>query len=515
MLDKPKPSTGSTFAQLAEFAASFRDDPYGFVMAMYPWGEALLADGSVNPLRYKTGPEDWQKDILVKLGNHIKLNDQLIAMGFSPWIWRSAIASGHGVGKSALVAWLNHFFMGTRAQTRGVTTANTQKQLEDKTWPELAKWHKLFLLKGWFEWSATAYTFKLAPEEERKNYRISALTVAEDNTEAFAGMHNETGTVVMIFDEASGINSKIWEVAQGALTDGEGFFFAFGNPTQPDGEFADCFDKNKLLYTTGHVDSRTVSFTNKNALDDIINLFGEDSDAARVRVYGRFPRQAYNGFISPETILEAQQRELYHDPGAPIIMSVDVARFGPDKSVIRVRQGRDARSYKPKRFQGIPTTKLAEHIATEYRQIRPDALVVESTGPGGPVIDMLRNTYHIKVVEVHPGAPSGLPEHYYRKRDELWAKGRDWLVENGCIDPDDKDLAEELRSIQYTLDRFEQKTKMEAKEELKLRIGRSPDDADTLMLSFAVNPLRRDANLDLRSQRNQAVTEYDVMAYGT
>jgi len=326
-----------TEAQLAELAARFYSDPYGWVMAFYPWGEEKLPDGSPNPLRHKSGPEPWQKRLLIKVGEHIREGSDLKSLGLDWPVWRSARASGHGIGKSAVVAWLIQFFMTTRRDTRGVVTANTQRQLEDKTWPELAKWHNMLLNKHWFEWSATAYTFILYPEERRKNYRVIAATVSEENTEAFAGLHNEGNTVFVIFDEASGIPAKIWEVAQGALTDGEGFFFCFGNPTRPDGAFADCFDKHADMYDLEHIDSREVSHTNKSHIMDMIRLYGDDSDEVKVRVKGQFPNQAFNGFIGFDTVREAIDRELVYDPGAALIMAVDVARFGDDEIVFGYR----------------------------------------------------------------------------------------------------------------------------------------------------------------------------------
>ncbi|MFN3612781.1 MAG: terminase, partial [Tepidimonas sp.] len=242
--------------------------------------------------------EDWQAKILRDMGEHIRENATLSGIGLDMDVWRSATTSGHGVGKSALVAWIIYFLMSTRRDTRGVVTANTQNQLEGKTWPELAKWHNLAINKHWFTWTATQFYFSQYDEDRRKNYMVEALTVSEQKTEAFAGLHNEGKTVFAVFDEASGIFPKIWEVVDGALTDGDAFFFAFGNPTRPDGEFADCFDKHKHMYHLYEVDSRSVSHTNKKALQDIIEKYGADSDEARIRVYGKFPRMSYNGFIS-------------------------------------------------------------------------------------------------------------------------------------------------------------------------------------------------------------------------
>jgi hypothetical protein len=505
-------------AELAEFIASFYDDPYGFVMAAYPWGEKFLADGvTLNPLRNKKGPEAWQRDILVAIGQHIKDNAFRAANMMDLEVWRSAVASGHGVGKSALVAWLIHFFMATRADTRGVVTANTANQLETKTWPELAKWHGLFICKSWFKWTATSYSFAKYDEDKVKNYMVNAATVSEHNTEAFQGLHNEGRTVFVIFDEASGIFPKLWEVVDGAFTDGEAFFLAFGNPTQPDGAFADCFGKHAHMYWTKHVNSMSVSHTNKSALNDILRKYGKDSDEAKVRVYGQFPEQSFNGFISPEAVDFAVRRDLTYDPSAALIMAVDVARFGPDSTFIRWRQGRDARTRPPIVIRGrVDTEAVADRVAKLADIHKPDGIVIESVGPGAGVIDKLKRRGY-PVYEVHPGAPSRKPKHYANLRSELWAVCRDWIIDEGCL-PEDAELREQLTTIRYTLDKEEQRYKLESKEDMRDRTNLpSPDNADSLVLTFGVRIAHRDPN---RARRNTPYAEqnanrgdYDPLSY--
>lgn len=419
---------------------------------------------------------------------------------------------------SAVVSWLIQFFMSTRRDCRVQVTANTAHQLETKTWPELAKWHKLLINKHWFTWTSTSYYFKPYPEEQRKTYMANAITVSEENTEAFAGLHNAASTNVNIFDEASGIFDKLFEVAEGALTDGEGFFLIFGNPTKPTGRFAEIFDEDNevhKMWNTETIDSRSVPQTNKQQLYDIIRMYGADSDEARVRVYGRFPRQAFNGFISKDVIDAAISRELWYDSGAPIIMGVDVARHGRAASVIRIRRGRDARSIPPITLHGKDNVQVAEICMREADKHRPDAIAIEGTGPGGGVIDIMKDRKY-RVIEIHPGALASDRMHYDRQRDEMWGKCRDWLIEEGCI-PEEPRLIEQLSKMQYSLDRHEQRYVIEKKDEYMERTGlQSPDEADSLILTFGVRIARRDRNLDLRINgggRSEAITEYDVLAF--
>jgi hypothetical protein len=508
--DKP---SADIEASLAEFIAGFYDDPYGFVMAVFPWGEPTLADGAPNPLAEKDGPEDWQRDELIALGEHIKLNVMRRDLGLDMVVYKLAIASGHGIGKSAFVAWIIHFLMSTRVDTRMAVTASTQFQLEDKTWPELSKWKQLAINGHWFLWTATTYSFAAYSEDRRKNYRATAATVSETNTEAFQGLHNEGKTVAVVFDEASGVLPKIWEVSMGALTDGEAFFLAFSNPTQPDGEFFDCFNDHKDMYRTQHIDSRSVRFTNKTALQDIIDRYGEDSDEARVRVYGQFPRTSFEAFIPAEAIDLAQSREdALAQSGAALIMGVDGSRSpGGDRFKIRYRQGRDARTIPGLDFPGMNSIEAYKIVSEEANRTKPDAIIVEGTGPTTGLIDLLKH-WGYPVIEVYPGATPAVPLHkkFQNNRAYWYHELREWLWEEGVLPNPAKELTDQMKALRYGYQPQTQKLIMESKKEMSARGLPSPDDVDSLMLTFAVKVARRDRNR-LHSAKRLAKVQEDVL----
>ena len=469
---------------LAEQMGTFFNDPYGFVMFSFPWGQ------KGTPLQNHTGPETWQAKVLQDLGEHISGNmvrkDNQIDL--EPWM--SATASGHGVGKSSLVAWIILFIMATRVDARGVVTANTESQLEKKTWPELSKWHDLFIAKHWFHWTSTQFYYKLYPENKRKNYCIDAVPWSEERSEGFAGLHNETSAVLVIMDEASAIPSKIWEVAEGAMTDGEPFWFTFGNPTRPDGMFFDCFHKLRAFWRKFHVDSRSVKLTNKSVLQRILDKYGEDSDEARVRVKGLFPKGDVDGYISPEDVADARERQLFPDPNAPLIMAVDVARFGDDNSVIRFRQGNDARSIPPRRYSKLTTEQLAAHCADAIDMYDPDAVVVEGSGVGGGLVDALR-ALRYKIIEINPGRVANNQTDYQNIRAEMYGLLREWLRKNGCI-AEEPELESDLTKMRFTYD-AKNRLLLESKKDMKNRGLASPDDGDSLGLTFTVKVARRDA----------------------
>ena len=476
-----------THRRLAENIARFRYDPLGFVMFNFPWGQPGT------PLANKTGPEPWQRELLEALGRHMLENQHCRDIGIDMTVWRSAIASGHGIGKSSMVAWIIILLMSTRANCRGVVTANTASQLETKTWPELAKWHAMSLTKPWFTWTASSYYFSQYPEDQRKNYMVSAVTVSEQNTEAFAGLHNENSAVFIIKDEASGIAEKIYEVADGAMTDGEPFSFDFGNPTQPSGPFFDAFTKHAEIYSyLRHVDSREVSFTNKSAIADIIKKYGEDSDQVKYRVKGQFPSRAFDGFISPEMVRISQQRAMFGDTGAALVLGIDVARFGDDDTVFCFRRGRDARSIPMHSFNGLSTTQVTDRAIELIQKYRPDAVMIEGTGPGQGVIDQIR-ARNYRVLEVHPGSAADNFQIYANKRAEWWARMRKWLDDVGCIS-EDRELEEQLTSILYKIHEQSKKMQMESKRDMAARGLKSPDKADALCITFATTVARNDRN---------------------
>lgn len=498
--------SNKTERELAEFVSQFAFDPYGFVLAVFPWG----VKGSA--LEHKKGPEPWQRELLEDLGAHMRENKDRKDIDLDYLCFRSVVASGHGIGKSAIVAWLIYFIMSTRPDARGVVTANTGNQLETKTWPELAKWHAMAINRHWFTWTAQTFYFSAYPPDRQKNYMVQATTVSAENTEAFAGLHNEGSAVFVIFDEASGIDPKVWEVADGALTDGEPFFFAFGNPTRPDGAFHDCFEKHRGMYRVRHIDSRQVSHTNKTVIADIIKKYGEDSDEAKVRVYGQFPSKSYDGFLSLPVVHEATQRELHYDAGAPLILGVDVARYGDDETVLYPRQGRDARSGGMLTFKSKSSHEIAEIVAKWALKFKPDGICIESVGPGVGVIDTLR-AWKFKVIDVHPGAPSANPS-FANVRMEMWDDLLEWFtLTGGCI-MEDVELTKQLTSIRYLITP-NGKQQMEAKKDMKERGVGSPDRADALALTFRGKHIaRRDQAARKAAVNNSAESmDYDPLTY--
>lgn len=464
-------------ADLIELIASTSKDPLLFVKRAFPWKEP-------GELAEHEGPDVWQTEILTNI------RDGLLDINKAIQI---AVASGHGPGKSALVSWVILWALSTHEDTRGVVTANTETQLRTKTWAELARWHRLFIARHWFSFTATSI-YSVDPAHE-KTWRIDAIAWSERNTEAFAGLHNQGKRIVVLFDEASAIPDIIWETTEGALTDRETeiIWGCFGNPTRNTGRFRECFGRFRHRWITKQVDSRTARLTNKAQIAQWIKDYGEDSDFVRVRVRGVFPRAGSMQFISSEVAEGAasEEREAAHHISDPRVMGVDVARFGDDQTVICIRIGRDARSIPAIKLRGADTMHVAARIVEEAQRHRVDAIFVDGGGVGGGVVDRLRYLRQ-PVFEVQfggkPDRSSSTQEGatvYFNKRAEIWGTMRDWLA-GGTI-PDDPELIADLTGVEYgyTLKDGKDAIQLERKADMKKRGLASPDNGDALALTFS------------------------------
>lgn len=469
-------AVGSVDLMLADQCAEFYADPYGWVMWAFDWGYGELVGFE--------GPDTWQRDVLVEIGQ------QVIDRGFDGITpvdpIREAVASGHGIGKSALTAWIILWIMSTRPHAKGIVTANTGDQLRTKTWGELGKWRSRCIVGHWFEYNNGKGSMNLYHKSWPESWRVDAQTCREENSEAFAGLHAANSTPFYLFDEASAVPDKIWEVAEGGLTDGEPMFFAFGNPTRNTGKFRDCFGRNAHRWVTRQIDSRTAKMTNKRLIQTWLKDWGDDSDFFRVRVRGMFPRAGDTQFMSSEDVYQAMKRE----PGRylgddPLICGIDVARGGADNCMIQFRRGKDAVSEKTYRIPGEKSRdsmKVVSMLTMILDRHKPDVSFLDVTGIGGPIGDRLRQLgYH--VVDVGFGHDADEKKVFKNKTAEMGFRCRQWLMEGGAI-PDDPQLEIELTTRDYWHDETDRLV-LESKDSLKERLGVSCDWADALYLTFA------------------------------
>jgi hypothetical protein len=481
----------STSDDIGSWLASVAHDPVRFVEEGFEWGKGEL--------RNSTGPEPWQRWLLEQIRDGLMTPGQAI---------RVAVASGHGVGKSCIASWITLWAMSTSPDTRGIVTASSESMLYTRFRAELRTQFRRFKAAEYFEMSATSLLSKDPSHEQ--TWRVDLLPWNANRPEAFAGLHNKGRRILVIFDEASAIESPIWETVEAISTDedAEVIWLAMGNPLSS-GRFQDCFEKYSHRWVTKHVDSRTVSFTNKRELQRWIEDYGEDSDFVRSRIKGEFPRVGSVQFISPQAVDEAMQRELDPSHGDPLVIGVDVARFGDDCSVIFPRKGRDCRSIAPLTFRNLPLDRFEDHIVQFCNSHPVQAILIDGTGLGGGLVDHLRRRgYTVHDIQFGARANQEIDGvRYGNRRAEIWGLMRQAL-RYMCLPANNQTLREELIAPTYSFSRTGDALLLEPKDALKRRGVPSPDHADALACTFGAEAALLPQLADW-VQPQGAISEYD------
>lgn len=388
---------------------------------------------------------------------------------------RHAFSSGHSSGKTAITAGITIYFITVHPDPQIITTANTENQLRQKTWRELAKWHNNSLVKDWFKWTAT--TFSLKGSEE--TWFAAAVPNTPHGAEGFAGAHEKY--ILQIFDEASAIDRAIWETAEGATATEGGYrkWVVFGNPTKTSGAFFDCFHRQRHRWRTQYLDTRSCRYADQTQIKQWIEDYGEDSDFVRIRVKGQFPRAGSTQLISPAIVEAAVKREVEVPIGAPKLFGVDVARFGDDQTVVCRRHGRKVEELH--KFRGLDTMAVAAKVAEMINDYKPDAVLIDEVGVGGGVVDRLKQL-GFQIIPVNSANNAEDPRMWMNKRAEMWGRMKEWL--SGADIPDDRDLQDDLSGPEYGYD-HRMRVQLEKKTDMKKRGLASPDCGDALALTFA------------------------------
>ncbi|TIN82239.1 terminase [Mesorhizobium sp.] len=485
---------------IIELAASCRFDPDRWANVAWDWGHGELEDID--------GPREWQTDINRVIRDHLANPETR----YEPL--QIAVASGHGIGKSAQMGMLSNWAMSCFANAKVVITANTETQLRTKTSPEVGQWFRRSLTGHWF--GINSQSIKSRDVAAVETWRMDFVTWSEHNTEAFAGLHNKGRIILLLFDEASGIAPKVWEVAEGAMTDENTviIWVAFGNPTQNSGRFRECFRRFRDFWVTRNIDSRTVPGTNKRYFERLRKQYGEDSDVFKYRVRGLFPEQSAMQFISSADADKARDRHLRKDQYsfAPVIIGVDPAWTGDDKLEIYLRQGLYSRSLAslPRNDNDIQVANLIARLEDEHQA---DAVFIDAgygTGiySAGQVLGRSWRLIWFSGKPIDPG--------FLNKRAEMWGTMKLWLKQGGTIDPKDTELYDDLVGPE-TVPRTDGKIQLESKEDMKERLLPSPNKGDALALTFAEPVAKKQhpvigANGQIISGGNMAQTEYDPLA---
>ncbi len=474
---------------IADELVACRADPERFVDTMFDWKNEPELKGKA--------PEQWQREVLRAIRDGLPLSKAI----------RIAVASGHGVGKTALVSWIVLWAMSTCTDCRGILTASNEAQLATRNRAELRKWFRLFRGRVFFDLTATALISSDPAHEQ--TWRLDLLPWNPHRPEAFAGLHNQGRRVLVIMDEASSIEPIIWQTIEPVMTDinTEIIWCAFGNALHNTGPFRECFGRFAHRWQRWHIDARTVGIADQEQIKAWAEDHAEDSYFFMTRVRGQFPTASALQFISTDLVEAAMTREIVFNPREPMVLGVDVARFGDDCSVIYPRRGLDARSILPMVYQGISTDRLEDKILEFCSQQRVEVIFIDGGGIGGAVVDHLRR-HNLPVEDIQFGgrADRGDQIKYANKRAEMWGLLRDGL--RYLAIPPSNELRDQLISPEFDYN-LRGEIQLERKSDMKKRGLASPDIADALALTYARPVFPRDDIDWLNTKPAEAIHEYN------
>ena len=410
-------------------------------------------------------PDPWQIEAL-----------RAVARGHT----RIAIRSAHGCGKTALAAWLMVWFANTRNPFKCVCTAPSAPQLYDSLWSETTKWFTS-LPQGWRQlWDLQADHIRLKANAE---CFISARTSRRDQPEALQGVHSDH--VLLVCDEASGIEENVYEAASGSMSSPGSTTVLIGNPTRATGYFWRVMNMERDRWFCMKVSGVDSPRVDPRFIEEIAERYGRDSNAFRIRCLGEWPTADDNTLIAADLIDSAMLRDVALDPSVPAIWGVDVARFGSDASTLIKRQG-PVVTEMPRSWHQFDTMALAGAIKAEYdaaMQNKPALVVVDVIGIGAGVVDRLHEQ-NVPVLGLNVAEVPSTTGRYARLRDELWVRCREWLNNRNVRLPRHDRLRDDLASPRYAF-LSDGRLQVESKQMMRARGLPSTDFADALCLTFA------------------------------
>lgn len=408
---------------------------------------------------------------------------------------QTACKSGQKTGKTTSLAIAAVWWPLTRYRGYCLITAPTFAQVKDPLWKEV--WRlKAEAERAGIDLGGTLATDPASGWSWPGDRKTFCRTT--DRPERMQGISSPN--LLVIVDEASGYDPLIWEPLVGNLAGG-GKIVATSNPTEPSGPFYDAFTTRAEFWETltFRSDETPNVLEGKRLIPGLATRewvkerkreWGESSAAYMVRVLGEFPQQGDNAVIPIGVVNLSQKRYQSTGAGGRLNIGVDVARFGDDETVIRPRRGNKALT--PRVLAGFDNVDVAGEVLKLARELRENAaeiplIKVDSIGNGSGVVDMLSRSEEIETLGINV-AENATTEGMHRLRDQLWFGLNDWLREGGAIEEDPR-LLSELVAPTYGFD-ARGRAQVQSKDEIKKRLGRSPDRADALALAVYEPPER-------------------------
>lgn len=444
-----------------------------------------IAEWQRNPVKFaydvfKFEPDHWQRDALEAFASPDEDKKRI------------SLQACVGPGKSAILAICAWNFMlcygGRGNHPKGAAVSITADNLKDNLWAELAKWQsRSEMLLNMFEWTKERVFAKDFPATWFLSARSFSKTAnAEEQGRTLSGLHSDY--VLVLIDESGDIPVPVAKAGEQAVSSAKWCkIMQAGNPTSHDGILYAAATQLRHLWHVIRITSDPDDPKRSTRVDiewarEQIKTYGRDNPWVMSSILGQFPPSSINSLLGPDEVHAATKRAMDEEAYkySQKRLGVDVARFGDDRTVIFPRQGLAA--FRPVEMRGARTHDIAAKVAESKRKWNSELELIDGTGGfGSGVIDNLLQAGH-SPMEVHFSGKA-IDSRYYNKRAEMWFLMADWIKRGGAI-PNNAQLIKELTAPTYTFQNG--KFLLEPKDQIKERLGFSPDLADALALTFAL-----------------------------
>lgn len=450
----------------------------------------------------------WQASPIVR---HYSFSDKKLWSKQEEILWagrnhkRICVKSCNSGGKTFIAADFALDWLITRPNSIVVTTAPTFHQVETILWREIR--HACFSAK--IPIGATPLNTELKFSD-----KWYAVGISTDNPVNFQGKHSDTGNLLVIGDEASGLSAEIGDIIEALVP---ACILLIGNPLEATGYFAECFQSHlwhKITISAQDVlewqrkNEKIPGLVNEVWVKEMADLHGIKSAWYRTHVLGEFPEQDEFALIERQWVDRARKGidtdglalDEENEDYAYKIISCDVAsKHGENETVIGYRYGHTFKDIKG--FRKQTQTFIREQIQASYTATEASIAVFDSDGLGEPMAELMSEV-HVPSLEFHGGyGQKAMDNQKFRNlRSQFY-----WLIakkfEKGLYnlkhlpDKEFEILRGQLCSIRVkapdALGRFQ----IETKEDLMARQIKSPDYADCFMMSEYAYYMRKMAEL--------------------
>ena len=424
-------------------------------------------------------------------------------------IWKHkkvSVKSCHGPGKTYITARIALAFLHSFPGSIVLTTAPTFRQVKELTWREIS--------------GARANSFSpLGGQLNKTQLNISdnwfAMGFSTDNPHNIQGFHAQSGYMLVIVEEAAGVNEETFEALSSILTSANSRLLLLGNPTVASGEFFESFFSDDYVnisipayitpnFTANGITSREkLAALTKEQVKALPTPFpylvtpqwaweryhklGPDHPMFLARVEAEFPSESPNTLI-PYWAVEKCITRIDSDEDQNAFegvntIGIDVARFGGDDTVLTALQ--KTKHVGTVAYNGKDTMKTVAEAVRLFDECgfkkKIDYFIVDDTGVGGGVSDRLRELEY-NVIMVNFAEASSDPGQYANIKAEIFDNLARVMKAGEITLRDEPDLVKQISTVMYDYT-SNQQLAIVSKKEMKKRGLPSPDRADSLALA--------------------------------